>query len=115
MCHLKALEKKGLITRESYMSRAIKLTGAPTHTQNLAFLGTASSGEPFVEAQPSDDAVDFLGLLTGDDKVTIRFRGSGCKTLGIDDGDHLIIRRRSCLTTGSLVATLDDRNHMILC
>lgn len=26
MCHLKALERKGLITRESHMSRAIQLT-----------------------------------------------------------------------------------------
>ena len=40
MCHLKALEKKGLITRESHMSRAIQLceplsptTGCPSPVQ----------------------------------------------------------------------------------
>ena len=31
MCHLKALERKGLISREQNMSRAIQLADSPTH------------------------------------------------------------------------------------
>ena len=36
MCHLKALEKKGLITRESHMSRAIQLTESPQESDEPA-------------------------------------------------------------------------------
>ena len=43
MCHLKALEKKGLIIRESNMSRAIRLAHAPARRDSITFLGTASS------------------------------------------------------------------------
>ena len=39
MCHLKALEKKGLITRESHMSRAIQLTDAPQFRLTLKDAG----------------------------------------------------------------------------
>src|SRR6185436_14589710 len=35
MCHLKALEKKGLITREPNMSRAIQLAAEPIEERGL--------------------------------------------------------------------------------
>ena len=40
MCHLKALEKKGLITREPNMSRAIQLTEAGLADQGNSAGGT---------------------------------------------------------------------------
>jgi repressor LexA len=39
MCHLKALEKKGLISRESHMSRAIQLSDKPHRATSIAMLG----------------------------------------------------------------------------
>jgi repressor LexA len=38
MCHLKALEKKGLISRESHMSRAIQLSDKPQRATSVALL-----------------------------------------------------------------------------
>ena len=43
MCHLKALEKKGLITREPNMSRAIQLTEAAQEDRGMP-LGRSNRG-----------------------------------------------------------------------
>ena len=45
MCHLKALEKKGLITRESHMSRAIQLS-EPLSKMTLPLAGRIAAGSP---------------------------------------------------------------------
>jgi repressor LexA len=44
MCHLKALEKKGLITREPNMSRAITLTDAARQDEGFALVGQIAAG-----------------------------------------------------------------------
>ena len=44
MCHLKALEKKGLITREPNMSRAIQLMEDPTDLPGLPLVGEIAAG-----------------------------------------------------------------------
>src|SRR6187399_2450608 len=44
MCHLKALEKKGLITREPNMSRAIQLKEEPASQRGLPLVGRIAAG-----------------------------------------------------------------------
>ena len=44
MCHLKALEKKGLITREPNMSRAIRLAAEPIDQRGLPLAGRVAAG-----------------------------------------------------------------------
>ena len=44
MCHLKALEKKGLITREPNMSRAIQLTDAVKQERGMPLVGLVAAG-----------------------------------------------------------------------
>src|SRR5829696_9919822 len=44
MCHLKALEKKGLITREPNMSRAIQLTEAYREERGMPLVGQIAAG-----------------------------------------------------------------------
>src|ERR1700758_2699291 len=46
MCHLKALEKKGLITREEHSARAIQLVDHRPPAQGLPFLGKVAAGTP---------------------------------------------------------------------
>src|SRR5258707_12837031 len=58
MCHLKALQKKGLIRREPNMSRAIEFLqetpGGNFHS--LKLLGRIAAGQPL---EPVEDAEDF--------------------------------------------------------
>lgn len=115
MCHLRALEKKGLITRESNMSRAIKLCREAPRSRSLGFVGTAASGSPIRAAVSADQRIEFNDLLNGEDQCVMQVEGTGFNALNIADGDFLIIRRQSQGERDSLVVALDDRSHVTIC
>src|SRR5689334_9022416 len=58
MCHLKALEKKGLIKREEHAARAIQLVDHRRPSVGLPFLGRVAAGTP-ISADPMDERLDF--------------------------------------------------------
>ena len=115
MCHLKALEKKGLIHRESNMSRAIGLATGPQKPMSLSLIGTAVSGSPIQPAVSSDELVDFGELFQGEDKGCLKIKGSAFSALGIGDGDSVIVDRSAEGQPGSLVAALDDHHSVTFC
>src|SRR6188768_2281604 len=61
MCHLKALEKKGLISRESHMSRAIQLA-EPLSKLSMPLAGRVAAGNPLM-ALEQKETVDFSKLF----------------------------------------------------
>jgi repressor LexA len=63
MCHLKALEKKGLITREPNMSRAIQLAAEPIEERGLPLAGRIAAGV-LHEAIEQDERVDFSAMFS---------------------------------------------------
>ncbi|HEX3870527.1 MAG TPA: repressor LexA, partial [Pirellulales bacterium] len=72
MCHLKALEKKGLITREPNMSRAIQLaTEAVEGNRGLPLRGTIAAGV-LHEAIEQDEIVDFNDFFNADDLFVLK-------------------------------------------
>src|SRR5271170_1188264 len=58
MCHLKALEKKGLIIREGFSARAIQLVDHRPPAAELPLLGSVAAGQPMA-AVASDDKLNF--------------------------------------------------------
>src|SRR5229473_6427348 len=54
MCHLKALEKKGLIIREGFSARAIQLVDHHPEGNGLPLLGLVAAGSP-TEAVSQND------------------------------------------------------------
>src|SRR5229473_2240818 len=54
MCHLKALEKKGLIIREGFSARAIQLVDYHPGSAGLPLLGLVAAGSP-TEAVSQND------------------------------------------------------------
>ncbi len=73
MCHLKALQKKGLIHREPNMSRAIQLLddspSAPA--TGLKLVGRIAAGQP-IEAIEQDEELGFAEWEGADDKFALR-------------------------------------------
>src|SRR5437588_2310304 len=57
MCHLKALEKKGLITREEHAARAIQLVDHRRPAQGLPFYGAVAAGTPIPTVEPEERLV----------------------------------------------------------
>src|SRR5712692_712883 len=57
MCHLKALEKKGLIKRETFSARAIQLIDHRLGSVTLPLLGSVAAGSP-TQAVAQEDRLD---------------------------------------------------------
>jgi repressor LexA len=110
MCHLKALQKKGLIQREPNMSRAIRLMGdspmgdiAPT---TLPLLGRIAAGSP-LEAVENAEVFD-LADLRSEHSFMLKVTGDSMIEEHIADGDYVIIRRQDLARDGQIVAVQDE-------
>ncbi|WP_437187323.1 transcriptional repressor LexA [Planctomicrobium sp. SH668] len=108
MCHLKALEKKGLITRESNMSRAIQLNESIHRGKtSLPFAGQIAAGVPVLAVEQSE-RVEFGDLFDDEELFCLRVRGDSMIEDHIADGDFAVIRRQSTARDGEIVAALVD-------
>ena len=102
MCHLKALEKKGLITRESHMSRAIQLTDAPQYRLTLKDAGRISVGHPLIPSN-NGERVNFASLFDAEDNRCLQVEGNHLVGQQINDGDYLVVNIDREAMSGDLV------------
>jgi repressor LexA len=107
MCHLKALEKKGMISRESHMSRAIQLSNPPQPLTELPFFGQLAVGEQFPASNP-DDRLDFSGMFNSPELCCLRVRGSGLQEDLILEGDTLIVHQQPTFRDGDLAVIVHE-------
>ncbi len=113
MCHLKALEKKGLILREPHMSRAITLATEPVHGHGLPLAGRISAGV-LHEAIEQHERIDFGELFEGDDLFVLEIQGDSMIEDQIADGDYVVIRKQPQARSGQIVVALTDDNEATL-
>ena len=115
MCHLKALEKKGLITREPNMSRAIRLAAEPIAERGLPLAGRIAAGV-LHEAIEQDERVDFDDVFDAQNKNLFVLEVSGDSMIEdqIADGDYVVIRRQRTAGRGQIVVALTDENEATL-
>src|SRR5437764_15284091 len=64
MCHLKALEKKGLIKREGFSARAIMLLDHRPASAGIPLLGNVAAGSP-TQAIEQDERLEYDSLFGG--------------------------------------------------
>ena len=107
MCHLKALEKKGLITRESHMSRAIQLSESLQERMSLPLAGQIAAGRP-VLAVEEDERVDFSPLFDSDDRFCLKVKGDSMIEDQIADGDYVVVKKQETCREGEIVVALVD-------
>ncbi|WP_110766519.1 transcriptional repressor LexA [Planctopirus hydrillae] len=107
MCHLKALERKGLISRESHMSRAIQLADSPASRMTLPMAGQIAAGIP-VLAEQQEERVDFSHLFDSEDHFCLRVKGDSMIEDQIAEGDYVVIKRQSDARDGEIVVALVD-------
>lgn len=108
MCHLRALEKKGLIRREPNMSRAIQLVGEQPAHAGLPLAGRIAAGQP-LEAVEQSDRISFSNLFESDEHFALEVNGDSMIEEQIADGDFVIVRRQPTARDGQIVvALLDD-------
>ncbi len=113
MCHLKALEKKGLITRESHMSRAIQLSESPSERMSLPLMGTIAAGRPLL-AEQQTDTIDFAPLFESENHFCLRVNGDSMIEAQIADGDYVVVSRQDTCENGQIVVALVDGHDATL-
>jgi repressor LexA len=115
MCHLKALQKKGLIHREPNMSRAIQLLDDPTSAppQGVKLIGRIAAGAP-IEAVEQDEELSFADWEGAEDKFALQVTGESMIDAHIADGDFVVIQRQTQARDGQIVAIRDDEGEATL-
>lgn len=113
MCHLKALEKKGLITRESHMSRAIQLNDKPSRATSVAMLGQVSSGCPLT-GSGDGAAVDFMDVFGSGDHACVEVSDDSFQSDGVASGDFVILRKQETCRDGDRVLALIDGRDTVM-
>jgi repressor LexA len=115
VCHLKALEKKGLISREPNMSRAIQLSVEPIDDRSLPLAGRIAAGM-LHEAIEQNERVDFVDLFDPEDKdlFVLQVDGESMIEDQIADGDYVVIHRQRTARKGQIVVAITDEGDATL-
>lgn len=113
MCHLKALEKKGLIIREPRMARAIQLANQPISRSALASAGRLTGKNP-IEALDDGEQLDFAALFEDADNFAVTVTGDILEDWQVIDGDTVIFTRGKSARNGDIVLALVDGASPVL-
>jgi repressor LexA len=115
MCHLKALQKKGLIHREPNMSRAIQLlddpTSAPPAPTGIKLIGRIAAGSPIEAIEQADEELAFSEWEGAEDKFALQVTGESMIEEHIADGDYVIIHKQEQARDGQIVAVRDEEGE----
>ncbi len=114
MCHLKALEKKGLIRRSPNKSRAIELVndggGRPS---GMPMVGVVAAGLTSL-AFEQDERIDFGEMFAKPDQFALRVNGDSMIEAQIADGDYVIVRRQPTASSGDMVVAQTEEGEATL-
>lgn len=114
MCHLRALERKGLIKRRPNKSRAIELTHAADRVaHSMPMVGMVAAG-PTTLAFEQAERVDFSEALFRDDRFALRVSGDSMIDAHITDGDYVIIQRQPTADAGQIVVAQTEEGEATL-
>jgi len=103
MCHLRALERKGLIKRSPNKSRAIELMHAADRSGNSLPVSGVVSAAPAKLDPDQNERVDFSELLFAEDRFVLRVSGDAMIDAHIADGDYVVIQKQATAEPGQLV------------
>ena len=117
MCHLKALEKKGMIKRDANKSRAIELTESPAaRAKSIAVMplaGRVAAGACAL-AEEQTETIDLAEMLCREDRFALEVTGDSMIDAHIADGDYVIIQKQSYAYPGQIVVAQTDENEATL-
>jgi repressor LexA len=111
--HLKALERKGAVTRSYHKARSVELAPelarSPDEELTLPLVGLIAAGQP-IEAVETPDSLDLSSMFRlKEGPYVLRVRGNSMVDEGIHDGDYVIIEKRATAENGeTVVAVLPD-------
>ena len=126
--HLKALERKGYLSREDAKSRAIRPVFSPDGSRlssdepqvledvhSIPIVGRIAAGEPISAIQNAEDHVSIgQGLLgKAQDVFGLVVRGDSMIEDGIFDGDYIFVKPQDDARNGEIVAVMVDEEATV--
>jgi repressor LexA len=104
--HLKALIRKGYITRDSSRARALNIVGL---NDGLPILGNVAAGAPILAEENLAGYFKMQDLYrSSDDVFMLRVAGESMIKAGIFDGDYVIVRMQQTVDAGEIGVALID-------
>ncbi|HEY4759856.1 MAG TPA: transcriptional repressor LexA [Thermoguttaceae bacterium] len=115
VCHLKALEKKGIIKREQNLSRAIQLVAEPIYLRGLPLAGQIAAGV-LHEAVEQNERVDFGEMFDPKNKnlFVLQVKGDSMVDDQIADGDYVVVQKQRTARKGQIVVAMTDEGEATL-
>jgi repressor LexA len=118
MCHLRALEKKGMLTRvrkdDRAMARAIELTQEVMEDESgLPLVGVVAAG-PTALAFEQNERIDLGGLFTKKNLFVVKVKGESMIDAQIADGDYVVVRKQKTAHAGEMVVAQTDEGEATL-
>ncbi|MBW2733001.1 MAG: transcriptional repressor LexA [Deltaproteobacteria bacterium] len=108
--HLKALERKGYLTRQNLKSRAIQPAKGTGTTISVPLVGAVAAGEPLLAVENVEEQLRIdRSLLGAGADFALRIKGESMIEDGIFDGDYVFVRKQPTARRGeTVVAMLED-------
>ncbi len=116
MCHLRALERKGMIKRTANKSRAIELIQpgtVPVRSTSLPMAGRVAAGLCTLAIE-QNETIDLSEMLIRDDRFALEVTGDSMIDAHIADGDYVIIQKQSYAYPGQIVVAQTDEHEATL-
>lgn len=117
--HLKTLEKKGYINRESTKTRALEIiefTERKKELLEIPIVGKVTAGEPILAIENIEDTFQIpINYIKSSNKELFILKVSGDSMIeaGIHDGDLAIIEKTNVAENGEIVVVLIDNEATI--
>lgn len=122
--HLKVLEERGLIKRDSKKPRTIEVVDKTpdagetlasvsqdvgADTIRLPLVGRVAAGTPILAEQNVEETLALPTSVVGDaSSFVLRVRGESMVNAGIFDGDYIVVREQRDAHDGEIVVALID-------
>jgi repressor LexA len=118
MCHLRALEKKGLLRRvrkhDRAIARAIELAPEITASERgLPLPGSVAAGLTTLMWEQAE-RVDFGQMFSKKSLFALKVRGDSMIEAHITDGDYVIVKKQKTAQPGQLVVALTPEGESTL-
>ena len=108
--HLKALERKGWITREDLKSRALRPVETTSLLAEVPLVGRVAAGQPLLAEENLEGTVKVDRFFIGQSREVFALRVQGDSMIedGIHDGDFIFVRKQLTAEKGDTVVAMID-------
>ncbi len=117
--HLRALERKGYLTREDMKSRALRPVNMTNVDQdgvvNVPVVARVAAGQPVLAEQNIEDTIQVDRYLVGNQREIfgLKVRGDSMIDAGLHDNDFIFVRKQMHAEKGDIVVALFDNEATV--